>query len=309
MVTEDNLHNLIQSMGPLSLLSKSTIQQIMFNLLKSLSVFSSHGIIHRNIKPSNIIVEDDLKIKIINFSLATNNSALVTTAKICGTPGYIAPEVFKWGKAGAIYNEKCDVFAAGCVFFEMLFGYPLFEELFSGSLSFDKVTLEEIKQCVFNAISKTKNNSYSESLNLLFKLLEDNPKNRISAEEALKHPYFDTLYQQKDNEETVIDNSPLDISPVMPFVHGGFTDAVKMHFSQESQDFCDEETMDVSDEEPEILLKSATLNNEKFKKCPSMKFRETVDISDEELEIFSKYSMLNSEKFRKIPSMKHKESF
>jgi len=127
VILEDSLQDLLQG---LDLLSKSTIQQIMFNILKSLSIFSSHGIIHRNIKPSNILVEDDLKIKIVNFGLAISNSALVTTVKICGTPGYIAPEVFKWGKAGAIYNEKCDVFAAGCVFFEMLFGYPLFEELF-----------------------------------------------------------------------------------------------------------------------------------------------------------------------------------
>ena len=46
----------------------------------------------------------------------TCNSAPRTSFKVCGTPGYAAPEVFN--DAGN-YNEKCDVFSAGCIFFEM----------------------------------------------------------------------------------------------------------------------------------------------------------------------------------------------
>ena len=91
----------------------------MFNILKALSAFSSYGIIHRNLKPSNIIIEDDVKIKITNFGLVTSNSILTPSFKICGTAGYIAPEVFKAAKTGIIYSQKCDVFAAGCIFFEM----------------------------------------------------------------------------------------------------------------------------------------------------------------------------------------------
>ncbi len=118
-IHKDTLHNLLQDLERSFLLSTSTVRRIIFNILQALATLASFGIIHRNIKPSNILIEDEAKIKIINFNLVTCTSALITSFKICGTPGYTAPEVFNWTKNDRVYNEKCDIFSAGCIFFEM----------------------------------------------------------------------------------------------------------------------------------------------------------------------------------------------
>ena len=122
LIHQDTLHNLLQDMESSFMLSIPTVQRIMSNILHALSILASYGIIHRNLKPSNILIEDEAKIKIINFSLVTCISAPVSSFKICGTPGYTAPEVFNSMKNDRVYNEKCDIFSAGCIFFEMYEG-------------------------------------------------------------------------------------------------------------------------------------------------------------------------------------------
>jgi len=116
-IHQGTLHNLLVASA--HNLSKPTIQKIMFNVLQALSTLISHGVIHRNIKPSNILVEEEENIKIINFGLAISSSTLVPSLKLCGTPGYLAPELLSGGKKGTAYNDKSDIFGAGCIFFEM----------------------------------------------------------------------------------------------------------------------------------------------------------------------------------------------
>jgi len=98
----------------------------------------------------------------------------------------------------------------------------LFQELFSGSLSFNKVTITDIKQGIERATLKREDRLDSEGfitkfscllfslgLDLLLSLLQDDPNQRMSAEDALNHPYFETLRQNNANEETIIMNSPM----------------------------------------------------------------------------------------------------
>jgi len=98
-------------------------KSMMFSLLKTIAYMASRGIIHRNIKPANIIVEEGSKnIKIVNFSLATFLDSPKGNFRTCGTPGYIAPEIFAHDKTDEnckIYDSRCDVFSAGCIFFQM----------------------------------------------------------------------------------------------------------------------------------------------------------------------------------------------
>ena len=78
----------------------------------------SKGIMHRDLKPDNLILiskDDgcDYDFKIVDFGLAAYVNEKKHIFKKCGTPGYIAPEVFTTKKGR--YNNKCDVFSAGCI--------------------------------------------------------------------------------------------------------------------------------------------------------------------------------------------------
>jgi len=101
---------------------KPKTKNIMFSLLKTLAYMASQGIVHRNIKPANILIEDSTDIKIISFSLATFLDSPKVNFRTCGTPGYIAPEIFghdEQEESRKIYDTKCDVFSAGCILFQM----------------------------------------------------------------------------------------------------------------------------------------------------------------------------------------------
>jgi len=172
--------------------SNPETRSIMCSILKILASMASQGIIHRNIKPSSVIIEDLRNIKMTNFGLATFVNHEKVEFGACGTPGYMAPEILHSRESTRVYDEKVDVFSVGCIFFEMLFGYPLFK----GSKPSEVSTANKhFKYSDLLKLVKTerKNESQELGVNLLLKLLHNDPKQRISAEEALCDPYFDSL--------------------------------------------------------------------------------------------------------------------
>ena len=95
---------------------------IALEVCDALDYIHTHGIVHRDLKPENIMVGAGDKIKLIDFGIAgREGSRRLTFAKlsqVMGTPDYISPEQVK-GKRG---DARCDIYALGVIFYEMLTG-------------------------------------------------------------------------------------------------------------------------------------------------------------------------------------------
>ncbi|MBA62666.1 MAG: hypothetical protein CMJ76_09910 [Planctomycetaceae bacterium] len=101
------------------------IKHIIGQLMDALMYAHQHGIIHRDVKPSNVMINEDYRITLMDFGLARNsiNPSLTHTGELLGSPRYMAIEQFTGGDVG----PKSDYYAIGCLLYEMLTGAPLFD--------------------------------------------------------------------------------------------------------------------------------------------------------------------------------------
>lgn len=165
-------------------LSESEVLSIMEKAFSAVKHLHTLGIAHRDLKPENFLLatkEDASEIKIIDFGLSrflgdTANMRLSTAA---GTALYMAPEVLKGD-----YDERCDNWSLGVVMYVLLCGSPPFEG--------------ENANAVFHRVLKGKYNMTgdkwkkvsSQAKDLISKLLVISPEERLTASEALEHPWF-----------------------------------------------------------------------------------------------------------------------
>ncbi|MCZ7564432.1 MAG: serine/threonine protein kinase [Burkholderiales bacterium] len=92
---------------------------VMAQLLEALAYAHEQGVWHRDVKPANIIIMLNGKLKIADFGIARiDSSSLTQTGAVMGTPGYMAPEQY----AGQAVDWRADLFSAGVVFYQLLTG-------------------------------------------------------------------------------------------------------------------------------------------------------------------------------------------
>ena len=161
---------------------------IMKQLLSGICYSHQNGIVHRDLKPENILLdnngENDLSIKIIDWGCAKTIKKKERLHQADGTAYYIAPEVLKGD-----YDEKCDIWACGVIFYILLCGYPPFNG------DNDDEILEAVLRGQFDFPEEDWNTVSDNAKNLIQKMLNINPKKRLSALEALQDVWF------KENEE------------------------------------------------------------------------------------------------------------
>ncbi len=112
----------------------SAVVDIMRQAAGAIGAAHARGIVHRDIKPENMMVRTNetgrLVLKVVDFGLAklleNQSSQLTNGSELIGTPKYMAPEQFSGGRV----DERADVYALGCVLFELLAGGPPFEGTF-----------------------------------------------------------------------------------------------------------------------------------------------------------------------------------
>lgn len=172
-------------------LDNDSTYAIVKNILKALVAMAKMGIMHRDLKPDNIILKykntsiPENVLKLVDFGLATYADVDEYLFKRCGTPGFVAPEVINAKKGVNVhYSPKCDVFSVGIIFFFML----------TGTIPYDGEDFEEVlennKKAVINFKVKELKNVTPIAMDLLKKMLELEPDNRPTASQCLKHEYF-----------------------------------------------------------------------------------------------------------------------
>ncbi len=97
---------------------------MMVQAAEGMAFAHERGIVHRDLKPTNLYIQKDGTVKIVDFGLARFVGSNITRAgQILGTPNYMSPEQFRGGTADA----RSDVYALGCVFYELLTGQRAFD--------------------------------------------------------------------------------------------------------------------------------------------------------------------------------------
>ena len=165
------------------------IKTVSVQLLLGLKTLHQNDIIHCNLKPSNIIIDEFGNVKICDFKKALNANKMtiqdIKRNKTAMTPCYTAPELFS---ENGIYSFKTDLWALGCIMYEMAIGQvPFFEE------RVNKLIMKIINDDVnFN---KKQFNQYSiEFMDVLRKLLEKDPDKRPSWGEIENYPFWGLNY-------------------------------------------------------------------------------------------------------------------
>ena len=145
-----------------------------------------HRIIHRDLKPENIMCRNAFSLEsvIVDFGLACHADEEKYLFTRCGTPGYVAPEIISLGDNQHVEPE-CDVFSLGVIFHILLTRKALFE-----GKGYNEV-YKKNKEMDFNLQGPLYKDVDPQALDLLHKMLIADPKKRITANQALRHPFFE----------------------------------------------------------------------------------------------------------------------
>lgn len=195
-------------------LSDDHVQFLVYQILRGLKYIHSADIIHRDLKPSNIAVNEDCELKILDFGLARHTEDQMTG--YVATRWYRAPEIMlNWMH----YNQTVDIWSVGCIMAELLTSVALFpgcdhiDQLRKimnlcgtpNDLLLQKITSQSARTFIQSLQKLPKRNfidvfvgANPKAVDLLEKMLVLDTDERLTAEEALKHPYLEKFHDPDD---------------------------------------------------------------------------------------------------------------
>lgn len=220
-LVEGDLYSIIKSNQPLE---RDHIKFILYQILRAVKFIHSARILHRDIKPKNILISAKCEVKLCDFGLARVHRDGDSGQKTDNLTDYVAT---RWYRAPELllgnenYDTKIDIWSIGCVLAEMLLRKPFLmgsdwkNQLFlildllgkPDVKSIGFVDNEKAREFLKNYDAKTSSalkqhfenvDSNDPALDLLAKLLSFNPNERVSVDQALEHPYLSDLFCPDD---------------------------------------------------------------------------------------------------------------
>mmetsp|Transcript_8259 Transcript_8259/g.28981 ORF Transcript_8259/g.28981 Transcript_8259/m.28981 type:complete len:492 (+) Transcript_8259:219-1694(+) len=213
-----NIYELIR--GRRHYVAEDRVKAYMYQLIKAMDHMHRNGIFHRDIKPENILIMDDV-LKLADFGSCRGIYSKQPYTEYISTRWYRAPECLL---TDGYYNYKMDMWGVGCVFFEIVSLFPLFP----GTNELDQIQkihnvigtpppdlLAKMKQrsqhMDFNfpqkegsGLEKLIPHVSPDCVELITKLLCYNPDDRLSARQALRHPYFREIRDQEKRAQALL---------------------------------------------------------------------------------------------------------
>lgn len=229
---DKDLKKYMDTFGQRGALDAATIKSFMFQLLKGVAFCHDNRVLHRDLKPQNLLINTKGQLKLADFGLARAFGIPVNTfSNEVVTLWYRAPDVLLGSRT---YNTSIDIWSAGCIMSEMYTGKPLFPG----------TTNEDQLQKIFRLMGTPSERSWpgisqfpeykpnvhiyatqdlrlilpqidQVGLNLLSQMLQLRPELRISAADALRHPWFHELKQAQQMQGQMPPPQP-QIAPMQP---------------------------------------------------------------------------------------------
>ncbi|KAG1927101.1 calcium/calmodulin-dependent protein kinase type II subunit gamma isoform X3 [Pimephales promelas] len=169
-------------------------------ILESVCHIHQHDIVHRDLKPENLLLASKMKgaaVKLADFGLAIEvQGDQQAWFGFAGTPGYLSPEVLRKDP----YGKPVDIWACGVILYILLVGYPPFWDEDQHKL------YQQIKAGAYDFPSPEWDTVTPEAKNLINQMLTINPAKRITADQAIKHPWIcqrSTVASMMHRQETV----------------------------------------------------------------------------------------------------------
>jgi serine/threonine protein kinase len=184
--------------------TESEAARLMYQLLHAVAYMHENDVAHRDIKPENILFEttdEDSPIRIIDFGLSRKHyDCEPPMNNVVGTPYYIAPEVLRKS-----YTKSADLWSVGVIAYILLCGYPPFNG------EDNNAVYDAVRRGRYSFPSAEWSGTSRESRHFIRCLLQKDPQKRMSAMQALKHPWIVKHVGNKEIEDNRQDSASVEV--------------------------------------------------------------------------------------------------